>query len=71
MFFQVGRIVVSGPLDRESVSEYLIVVVARDSAEDSQEVQILIPEYYIAVPHYVWPPVTDYMDLILMIFDVH
>ena len=36
--FQVGTIVLSDVLDREMVAEYLIVVIARDSAENSQEV---------------------------------
>ncbi len=39
--FKVGRIVVSQALDREAVSEYLVVVIARDSAEASQEVWVL------------------------------
>jgi hypothetical protein len=33
---QIGRIIVSGGLDREMTSEYVVVVVARDSAEGSE-----------------------------------
>ena len=40
MNFQIGTIVVSGSLDRETVSEYMIVVVARDSAENSETQEV-------------------------------
>lgn len=37
---QVGRIVVSGDLDREVVSEYVVVVIGRDSAPNSETQEV-------------------------------
>ena len=38
--FQIGRIVVSGELDREISSEYVIVVIATDSATNSETQEV-------------------------------
>lgn len=39
-FLQVGRITVAGPLDREAVSEYQVIVVARDRATVGSQLEV-------------------------------
>jgi hypothetical protein len=39
-FLQVGRVTVAGPLDRETVSEYQVIVIARDGATVGNQLEV-------------------------------
>ena len=44
IFVQVGHITVAGPLDRETVSEYQVIVIARDRATVGSQLEVGIDQ---------------------------